>query len=126
MHLRIILAATVLSFLTPGFASAKTDSSAPLHTFYGEVKAIDLAAKTITIKSSGRTFVFHITNETKISDRNGHITLDKVQRGQGATVVMRLGEGGIGIAVMIRFDADASLSNYLALFTARTTKGETI
>jgi hypothetical protein len=57
MHLRIILAAVVSGVLTLDSSSAQTDSSAPLHTFYGEVKAIDLAAKTITIKSHVRTFV---------------------------------------------------------------------
>ena len=60
MGVRIILVAIVLSFLSPGSGSAETDSSAPLHTFYGEVKAIDLAAKTITIKSGGKSFVFHV------------------------------------------------------------------
>lgn len=125
MHFRIVLAAIVLSSLAAS-AWAQAPSSAPLHTFYGEVKAIDLAAKTITIKTHVRSFVFHITNETKISSPNGHITLDKVQRGQGATVVMRLGEGGVGIAVAIRFDADASLAKSLALYSARTTRGEMI
>jgi hypothetical protein len=124
MHLRIILAAMVASFLTPGSGSA--EKAFPLHTFYGEVKAIDLAAKTITIKTHTRTFVFHITDETKISSPNGYVRLDKVQRGQGATVVMRLGEGNIGIAVAIRFDADASLAKSLALYSARTTRGEMI
>lgn len=126
MYLRIILVGIVLSMLTPGSASAETPSSAPLHTFYGEVKAVDLASKTITIKSHVRTFVFHITDETKISSRHGYIRLDKVQRGQGATVVMRLGEGNVGIAVAIRFDADASLAKSLALYSARTTRGEMI
>lgn len=126
MHLRIILAALVLSFLALGSGLAKAASSAPLHTFCGEVKAVDLAAKTITIKSGGKSLVFHVTDETKISSRNEHIRLDTVTRGQGATVVMRLGEGNVGIAVMIRFDADASLSKYLSLFSARTTRGETI
>jgi hypothetical protein len=90
------------------------------------VKAVDLKARTITIKSHVRTFVFHITDETKISSRNGYVSLDKVQRGQGATVVMRLGEGNIGIAVAIRFDAEASLTKSLALYSARTVRGEMI
>jgi TonB family protein len=126
MPLRIILAAVVLSFLAPDFASAKTDSSAPLHTFYGIVKAVDLAARTITLKSGGKSFVFHITSEMKISGPQGYASLDKVQPGQGAAVVMRLGEGGIGIAVMIRFDPAAGTANYLALYSARTMHGEMI
>ena len=126
MRFRISLVAIVLSFFTITWSSAQTDSSAPLHTFYGEVKAVDVKAKTITIKSHVRTFVFHITDETKISGRNGYISLDKVQRGQGATVVMRLAEGSIGIAVAIRFDADASFTKHLALYSARTIRGEMI
>jgi hypothetical protein len=126
MRSRIFLVAIVLSFFTIAHSLAQTDSSAPLHTFYGEVKAVDLKAKTITIKSHVKTFVFHITDETKISARNSYISLDKVQRGQGATVVMRVGEGNIGIAVAIRFDADASLTKELALYSARTVRGEMI
>jgi TonB family protein len=125
MHLRIVLAAIVFSSLGVS-AWAQVPASAPLHTFYGEVKAIDLAAKTITIKTHVRSFVFHITDETKISSPNGHISWEKVQRGQGATVVMRLGEGGVGIAVAIRFNADASFTKHLALYSARTVQGEMI
>lgn len=73
MYLRIILVAIVFSFLTLGSGSTTAAPSGPLHTFYGEVKAVDLAAKTITIKSHVRTFVFHITDETKISSPNGYI-----------------------------------------------------
>jgi hypothetical protein len=126
MHLRIVLAALVLSFLTPASAFAQTDSSSALHTFYGEVKSIDLAAKTLTIKSNGRSFVFYVTAETKISSPNGYVRLDTVKRGQGAAVVMRLGEGNKGIAVRIRFDADASQVKFIALFSAKTIRGEMI
>lgn len=126
MRSRTFFVALVLGFLTTAWSWAATDSSAPLHTFYGEVKAVDLNAKTITIKTHVKTFVFHITDETKISARNGYISLDKVQRGQGATVVMRVGEGNIGIAVAIRFDADAAMVKSLALYSARTVRGEMI
>jgi hypothetical protein len=126
MRHRIILAAIVWSFVTPGSGAAAEVPSSPLHTFYGEVKAVDLKARTLTIKTHVKTFVFHITDETKISARNGYISLDKVQRGQGATVVMRVGEGNIGIAVAIRFDADATMVKSLALYSARTVRGEMI
>lgn len=126
MHLRIILKAIVLSSLIAGTAWAQAPSSAPLHTFYGAVQAVDLAARTITINANGKSFVFYITNETKISSFNGYISLGKVQRGQGATVVMRLGEGNKGIAVQIRFEDDASRSQLLSLYSARTVRGEMI
>lgn len=124
MRPRTILAAVLSSFLV--FASTPAKAATELHTFYGEVKAINLAAKTITIKSSGKSFVFHITSETKISSPHGHVRLEKIQPGQGATVVMRLGEGGRGIAVSIRFEPNAALANVLALYSVKTTQGETI
>lgn len=126
MRPRLILAAVVLIFFAAGFPSTKAAAAAELHTFYGEVKAVDLAAKTITIKSSGKNFVFHITNETKISSFYGHVRLDRVKRGQGATVVMRLGEGGIGIAVNIRFDLGPSNASWLSLYGVKTIQGEII
>lgn len=126
MRPRIILAAALLSILAFGVCGAATDSSAPFHTFYGEVKAVDLAAKTITIKSSGKSFVFRITNETKISSPNRYVKLDTIKPGEGATVVMRLGEGGIGIAMSIRVDASAELAKFIELYSLKTTRGETI
>lgn len=39
---------------------------------------------------------------------------------------MRLGEGGIGIAVSIRFDLTAGLAKELALYSVKSTQGETI
>jgi TonB family protein len=126
MRARFILAVFVLSFLTPGFASVTGAASGPLHTFYGQVKAIDLAAKTITIKSNGKSFLFHITNETKISSAHGYVRLDKIQRGQGAAIVMRPGADGKGLALSIRFDHSAGLANFLALYSVKTTRGDTI
>jgi TonB family protein len=122
----MILAAFVLSFLTLGFAQVTSAASGPLHTFFGEVKAIDLARKTITIKSNGKSFLFHITNETKISSPHGYVRLEKIQRGQGAAIVMRPGAGGIGVALSIRFDASAGMANFLALYSVKTTRGEII
>jgi Cu/Ag efflux protein CusF len=126
MNLPAILAAVISSFLLLAAASEETHSSSPLHIFSGEVKAVDLKARTITIKSHTRTFVFQITDETKISSFRGYVSWDKVRPGQGATVTMRLGEGNKGIAVKIRFDNDADQVKFLALFSARTTRGEMI
>lgn len=126
MRARLVLIGIVLSFLIPGFALAQPDSSSPLHTFYGQVKAIDLKAKTLTIKANGKSFLFQITNETKISGRHGYVRLDTVKKGDGATVVMRVGEGNKGIAVHIVFDSNPDLGKSLSLFSARTTRGEMI
>jgi hypothetical protein len=126
MHLRIIPVAVALSYFTLGWGLAKAASSGPFHSFYGEVKAVDLAAKTLTLKASGKKLVFQFTNETKINSFHGYVSWERVRPGQGALVVMRLGEGNRGIAVQVRFDRDASAAKYLALYSARTVRGEMI
>jgi hypothetical protein len=126
MRPRLILAALLASLLAFDVASAKPAPAGELHTFFGEVKAIDLAAKTLTLKSSGKSFVFRITKDTKISAFRGYIRLEQVRPGQAARVVMRVGEGGIGIALSIRFDQDVGVASILALYSVKTTAGRTV
>lgn len=126
MNLRSILVAALLGLLISASGLAETPSSSPLHTFSGVVKAVDLKAKTLTLKSNGRSFLFQITDETKISRSNTYVSWDTVRPGQGATVVMRLDQGNKGIAVRIHFDEDASRATLLSLYSARTIGGEII
>jgi TonB family protein len=126
MRFPLILPAVAISLLVPGFVSAKEASDRGLHTFYGEVVAIDQAAKVIQLKTGNQRFLFHYNDQTKISSLNGHVRLDRITRGTGAAVVMRLGEGNAGIAVVIRFVPDASQLQTLALISAKTVRGETI
>jgi hypothetical protein len=126
MHPRLAIAVVLASLLAFDIASAKPAPAGEQHIFFGEVKAVDLAAKTLTIKSNGKTFVFHITTETKISSFRGHIRLEKVSPGQAVKVVMRVGEGGKGIALSIRFDEHSGVANLLALFSVKTTQGQTV
>jgi TonB family protein len=125
MHLRIV-GLLAFGLLTLCSGSAQAASSGPLHTFYGEVKAVDLAGKTLTIKAGGKKLVFQITSETKINSFHGYVRLDRIRPGQGALVVMRLGEGNKGIAVQVRIDPDASLAKSLSLYSARTIRGEMV
>jgi hypothetical protein len=126
MRLQVPLAALFAVFVAIDFASAKPAPASELHTFFGEVTAVDLAAKTLTLKSRGKSYVFHITRETQISSFRSHIRLEKVRPGQTAKVDMRVGDGGRGIAVSIRFDAHAGIENLLALFSVKTIQGHTI
>jgi hypothetical protein len=126
MRFPIIFPAVVVNLLLAGFVSAKETSDSGLHTFYGEVVAIDQAAKVLQLKTGNQRFLFHYNNQTKISSTSGHVRLDRITRGTGAAVVMRVGEGNAGIAVAIRFVPDASQLKTLALISAKTVRGETI
>lgn len=122
MRPRTILAAALIL----GVALARPLPAAELHTFYGQVKAVDLSRKTITLKSEGKSYVFHVTSETKISGPRGAASLGAIRAWHGAAVVMRVGDGGRGIAVVIRFDPTAGSLKYLALYSLTTTQGKTV
>ena len=123
MRPRIILAAILCICLLADFASAKPAPSADEHAFFGQVTAVNLAAKTITVKL-GKSFVFHVTGETRISSAaGGAVPFEKIRLGDGALVTMRRGPGNIGIAVKILLTHGVAFPGD---YSARTTKGENI
>lgn len=125
MRSPITLAFLFLTFLC-NLAGAATKPGAGNGIFYGVVQSVDLRNKTFTIKANGRAYVFHYNDETKISRRSGYVKWSAVEPGEGATVLMRVGEGNIGWAIQVRFTKDAGQAENLALYVARTTTGETI
>jgi TonB family protein len=125
MRFPIALLAAI-SLLLSSFVSAKDASDSGQHTFYGEVVAIDQAAKVIQIKNGKQRFLFHYNDQTKMSSSSGPVRLDRIVRGTGAAVVMRVGEGNTGIALVIRFVPEPRNLSPLALLSAKTVHGETI
>jgi TonB family protein len=119
-----ILLVVTFALLTPGFALGEREASDKYYTFYGDVVAIN--PHSITIKSGGKPLVFQITDETKISGRYRPVLLDQIKTGDGATVMMKLGNRGFGTAVRIRVDVGTSRSKSLKLYAARRVGGEVI
>ena len=111
-----------LTFLPDGYGAESGD----LHTFYGEVRAYNPATKTMILRSNGQNLSFRVTSETRISSYYGHVSLDKITRGSGATVAIRVDESGHGVAMNIRLEPNANLAKSLALFSVRTLTGEVI
>ena len=126
MRFPTILPAVAVSLLLAGFVSANEPSDRGLHTFYGEVVAIDQAKKVLQLKSGNQRFLFHYNDQTRITSTSGSVRLDRILRGTGAAVVMRVGEGNAGIALQIRFVPDANKMETLVLISARTVRGEII
>jgi TonB family protein len=121
-----ILPALVLTLLLATFLSAKDVPDTGLHTFHGQVVLIDPAKKVIVIQSHKERLVFHYNEHTRISSTLGEVHMDRVIRGTNAALVMRLGEGNVGIATEIRLVPSPSWAQTLALISARTVHGETI
>jgi hypothetical protein len=126
MRFPITLRALILSLLLGCFISATAAADSGLHTFYGEVVAIDPAKKVLQLKSGNQRFLFYYNDQTKITSTSGTVKLDRILRGTGAAVVMRVGEGNAGIALQIRFVPNANKMETLALISARTVSGENI
>ena len=122
----ILLPGVFLTLLPTPFLSAKETSDPGLHTFYGEVVLIDPAKKIIELKNGKKLFVFHYTDQTRISSTFGEVNMNKILRGTAAAVVMRVGKDDIGIATEIRFVPSSSRMQMLSLMSARTARGETI
>jgi len=126
MRFPITLLAVVANLLLAAVVSGKGAPDGSLHTFYGEVVAIDQARKVLQIKSGNQRFLFHYNDQTRITSTSGAVRLDRILRGTGAAVVMRVGEGNAGIALQIRFVPNANKMESLALISARTVRGENI
>jgi TonB family protein len=126
MRFPVTLLAIVANLLPAGFVSGKEAPDSSLHTFYGEVVAIDQARKVLQIKSGNQRFLFHYNDQTRITSTSGSVRLDRILRGTGAAVVMRVGEGNAGIALQIRFVPNANKMESLALISARTVRGDNI
>ena len=122
---KILLALIVSLLLTP-FVSAKETTDTGLHTLYGEVVLIDPARKIIELQTGKQRLVFHYNDQTRIVGTNGKVDLGKITRGTGAAVVMRVGEGNVGIALVIRFIPNVNKMESLSMISARTVHGETI
>jgi hypothetical protein len=125
MRWPITLAFFFLVFIS-GFARADSKSEKGSAIFYGVLQTVDLGNKTFTIRAQGRSYLFHYNEKTKISSAHGYIRWDTVKAGQGATVLMRVGEGNVGLAIQVRFTTDNGLDESTRLWVARTTKGENI
>ncbi|HKP03596.1 MAG TPA: energy transducer TonB [Chthoniobacterales bacterium] len=91
--------------------------------FYGQVKAIDGSARTITIELGAR-FVVRVQKATKITLRGGAAaTFDNITTGAGVDVVARRGAGNTWTALQITLERGAHFPDVIS---AKTVKGRTI
>ncbi len=122
-------AACLLLILLPySYAALQVDvkkvlTPTDLQRFYGQVKAVDRSARTVTIEIPMR-FVFHLRAETKISQRGGAAaTFDNVKVGDGIDVVGHHGADNSWTAVTIKLERGASFGDEIS---ASTVHGQTI
>ena len=113
--------------------SAADKATNKLFVFHGNIQAVDTAASTFTLQADKQSYVFVITDQTKIVKNGKTQQFSDLKQGQLAEVEMQIGPGGKGMAVSIRLGLDSRqldsrvhTSQFLSLFAATTPDGKTI
>jgi TonB family protein len=114
-------------------ASAVRDANNKLFVFAGKIQAVDTAARTFTLQTDKQSYVFVVTDQTKIV-RNGKAqNFADLKQGQITEVEMQIGPGGKGMAVSVKlgFDSRQLASRdrdyqFRSLFAATAPGGKTI
>jgi hypothetical protein len=121
-------------FLTFGGAVNAARAANKLFVFHGKIKAVDTAARTFTLQAKKQSYVFVITDRTRIV-RNGKAQkFADLKQGQLAEVEMQIGPGGKGMAVSVKLgfytsrelDIRAEELKWQSWFSATTPSGKTL
>jgi TonB family protein len=114
-------------------ANAVRDANNKLFVFAGKIQAVDTAARTFMLQTDKQSYVFVVTDQTKIV-RNGKAqNFADLKQGQITEVEMQIGPGGKGMAVSVKlgFDSRQLASRdrdyqFRSLFAATAPGGKTI
>ena len=118
-------------------ANAATGAANKIFVFDGKIQAVDAAARTFTLQAKKQSYVFVVTDQTKIV-RNGKAQkFADLKQGQPAEVEMQIGPSDKGIAVSVTlirnsYQLDYRVrelqfnSQFNSLFAATTAGGKTI
>ena len=129
----VVLLFGVLCLTFGGTANAVRNANNKLFVFHGKIQAVDTAARTFTLQSNKESYVFVVTDQTKI-DKNGKAQkFADLKQDQLAEVDMHIGPGGKGMAVSVRLgfasgqlESRAYELQFGSLFAATTPSGKTI
>ena len=121
----LLLGAALSAAAAPNIAIPPTPLEAKpgdLHAFYGQVKGVDRAARTIAIELPMR-FTFHVPAATQITVRHGGaVALDVIEPSDGVQIVARREAKG-WTALKITLEPGATFPEEMS---ARTAEGKTI
>ncbi len=93
--------------------------------FQGRIRAVDAAARTFTLQAEKKSYVFSVTDQTKIVRNGAAQTFTDLKRGQDAEVDMRIGPDGRGVALSVNLTSVGSIA-VQSLFAATTPSGKTL
>jgi TonB family protein len=113
--------------------SAADKATNKLFVFHGKIKAVDAATRTFTLQADKQSYVFVVTDQTKIVKNGKAQQFVDLKLGEPAEVEMQIGPGGRGMAVSVRLEFSSrelnsrvGASQFQSLFAATTPDGKTI
>jgi TonB family protein len=129
----VVLLFGVLCLAFGETAKAAGDASNKIFVFHGNIQSVDPAARTLALQMDKRSYVFVVTDQTRIV-RNGKAQkFADLKQGEFAEVEMKIGPGGKGMAVAVRLglspresSSSVRASQFESLFAATTPGGKTI
>jgi TonB family protein len=92
--------------------------------FRGRIQSVDLPGRTFTLQGDKKTYLFTLTDETKITSHRWPDSLYALKRGQDVEVDMKIGSDGKGVALSVKIGSLDALEELL--FTATTFSGKTL
>lgn len=92
--------------------------------FRGRIQAVDSAARTLTLQADKKTYVFTVTEQTKISRSGRAQQFMDLKHGQDVEIEMKIGSDGKGVALSVKIGSVDSVEEFL--FAATTPSGKTL
>lgn len=92
--------------------------------FRGRIQAVDAAARTFTLQAEKKTYVFRVTDETKIARSGVAQRFTDLKRGRDAEVDMKIDPDGKGVALSVNLGSVDAVEQFL--FAATTPSGQTL
>src|SRR6188474_2125150 len=96
--LALATALLAIDVMTAGNVAAASEKT---YVFRGKVQSFDSAARTLTLLSGNKAYVFKVTDETKLLESGVTRKFTRLWRGQNAEVTMKPGPNGEGIALLV-------------------------
>ncbi|HEX7517233.1 MAG TPA: TonB family protein [Chthoniobacterales bacterium] len=99
-------------------------ATSKVFVFRGRIQAVDATARTFTLNAEKRTYIFSVTDQTKIARHGVAQGFTDLKRGEDAEVDMKIGSAGKGVALSVNLSSVDAVEQFL--FAATTPGGKTL
>jgi TonB family protein len=125
--MKIIHRALLPFFLLLAIASTEKvlATTNKVFVFRGKIQAVDAATRTFKLQAERKTYVFLVTDQTKMARQGMELGLTNLRRGEDAEVEMKVGPDGKGVALSVNLVSPVTAIAE-SLVAATTPNGKTL